>query len=29
MERKENRMAQIWKAISRGTCDEMTGVDRR
>jgi hypothetical protein len=29
MERRENRMGVIWKAISRGTCDEVTGIDRR
>jgi hypothetical protein len=41
MERRENRMGEIWrtisknsmgeiwKAISRGSSDEVTGVDRR
>jgi hypothetical protein len=29
MERRENRIGEIWKAISRGTCDEVTGMDRR
>jgi hypothetical protein len=29
MERREIRMGEIVKAISRRTCDEVTGVDRR
>jgi hypothetical protein len=29
MEKRENRMGEIWKSISRVTCDEVTGVDRR
>jgi hypothetical protein len=29
MERRENSMGEIWKALSRGCCDEVTGVDRR
>jgi hypothetical protein len=28
MERREIRMGEICKAISRGTCDEVIGVDR-
>jgi hypothetical protein len=29
MERREKRIGEICKAISRGSCDEVTGVDRR